>query len=471
MAEERAVHLTDLRNRRVVVWGTGREGAAAVAAIAPIGPADLVAVEDRPTAFARPREWTDAVAAQAPVRTGADAHAAVLAADVVVRSPVIAQTHPWIIEARDRGIRVTGGTSLWMGEHAGRTIGITGSKGKSTTTTLVHQLLTAVGRPNVLGGNIGVAALSLPEADLYVLELSVYQCADLDDSPWVTAVTSLYPEHLDWAGSEENYYRDKLNLVAHRPGRVVINGDDAQVADRVAAFGPGLPLLAVGGPATFHVGPGPDGEPWFRAGSQPLFARARLPLVGRHNEANACIALGILASAGVDCVAERDVLAAAVERFQGLSHRLEPIADPSGITFVDDSISTIPQSAIHAIEAYAHQPLTVLLGGEDRGVDYTPLHDFLAERKITATVIALPDSGARIVAALKDIPTLTMLSADDLLAAVRLAREVTPSGGAVLLSPAAPSYGRYDNFEHRSRVFRQAILDTAPAPAGETGLS
>ncbi|MDT5029199.1 MAG: UDP-N-acetylmuramoyl-L-alanine---L-glutamate ligase, partial [Micromonosporaceae bacterium] len=125
-------------------------------------------------------------------------------------------------------------------------------------------------------------------------------------------------------------------------------------------------------------------------------------------------------------------------------------------------ISTIPQSTIHAIEAYADRPLTVLVGGEDRGVDYTPLHDFLAQRQIVATIIGMPDSGPRIVDELKDLATLTTVTADDLVAAVRLARELTPAGGAVLLSPAAPSYGRFDNFEHRSRVFRQAIQDTAP---------
>ena len=456
------MHLTDLHNRRVVVWGTGREGAAAVDAIAPVGPAHLVAVEDKQTAFARPKEWTAAVEALAPLRTGSAAYDAVLDADVVVRSPVIGQTHPWIIEARRRGVAITGGTSLWMADHADRTIGVTGSKGKSTTASLIHHLLTAVGRTNVLGGNIGVAVLSLPEADLYVLELSMYQCADLDDSPRVAAVTSLYPEHLDWSGSEQNYYRDKLRLVAHQPGRVVVNAHDDRVAAELAAFGPDLPVLGTGEPDTFHVALGPDGQRWVMAGAEPLFDRSRLRLVGRHNESNLCIALGVLQSAGVDCVAQRDVIRDALDTFQALSHRLEPIEDPTGITFVDDSISTIPQSTIHAIEAYADRPLTVLVGGEDRGVDYTPLHDFLAQRQIVATIIGMPDSGPRIVEELKDLATLTTLTADDLVAAVRLARELTPTGGAVLLSPAAPSYGRFDNFEHRSRAFRQAIQDTAP---------
>ena len=160
-----------------------------------------------------------------------------------------------------------------------------------------------MGRPNVLGGNIGTAALALPEAELYVLELSMYQCADLDDSPRTAVLTSLYPEHLDWSGGEREYYRDKLNLVAHGPERVVFNAGDPRLTAELAAFGPDLPRLPVGGPDSFHLAAGPDGEPWFFLGGEPLFARAALGLVGRHNASNLCVALGALQAVGVDCLA------------------------------------------------------------------------------------------------------------------------------------------------------------------------
>jgi UDP-N-acetylmuramoylalanine--D-glutamate ligase len=460
------VKLTELRGRRVVVWGTGREAIAAVKAIAPMRPAELIAVQDKQTFLADGAGWSE-LAGSVPLRTGADAHAAILDAQVLVRSPGVAQTHPWLIEARSRGVRVTGGTALWMADNAARAIGVTGSKGKSTTATLIHHLLTAVGRPNVLGGNIGTAVLALPEAELYVLELSMYQCADLDNSPRTAVLTSLYPEHLDWSGGEREYYRDKLNLIAHGPERVVFNSHDERLAAELRGFGPGLPAEPVGGSDSFHVAGGPGEESWIYLGAEPLLPRAALPLVGRHNESNLCVALGALQAAGVDCLAQRDSLAAGLASFAPLAHRLMPIEDPSGITFVDDSISTIPESAIHAIEAYAHRPLTVIVGGQDRGLDYSPLRDFLQAKQIVATVIAIPDSGQRILQAIQDVPTLLTLSAEDLQAAVRLAREHTPAGGVVLLSPAAPSYGHFDNYEHRSRVFAEVIAQTAP-PAAST---
>ncbi|KAB1128758.1 UDP-N-acetylmuramoyl-L-alanine--D-glutamate ligase [Micromonospora sp. AMSO12t] len=446
------MRLSDLRGRTVAVWGAGREGRAAVTAIAAHGPADLVAVDDSANFLSLP--WEGPLAEAAPLVTGEEGFARLAAADVVVRSPGVPQTHPWLVELRRRGVTVTQGTALWMADHAARTIGVTGSKGKSTTSSLISHLLAAVDRPNVFGGNIGVPTLDLPEAELYVLELSSYQCSDLTDSPRVAVVTALFPEHLDAHGGEAEYYRDKLNLLAHGPRTVVVNGADPRLAlelgDRAA--------VRAGLPDTAHVAGGADGTPWFHLGDRPLFPRAVLPLVGRHNEGNLCVALAVLDALGVDVVERRDTLAVAVAEFQGLAHRLTEIADPSGLTFVDDTLATSPYAAMHAIDAYEGRPLTVIVGGTDRGLDYAPLREHLAERELT--VLGIPDSGARIVEALAGLPKVRTEVVDDLVDAVRLAREVTPADGVVLLSPAAPSYGRFRNFEHRSEVFAQAVRDT-----------
>ncbi|MET7749206.1 UDP-N-acetylmuramoyl-L-alanine--D-glutamate ligase [Micromonospora sp. NPDC005367] len=447
------MRLSDLRGRSVAVWGTGREGRAAVTAIAAHGPAELVAVDDSANFLSLP--WDGPLAEAAPLVTGEEAFARLAAADVVVRSPGVPQTHPWLVELRRQGVTITQGTALWMADHADRTVGVTGSKGKSTTSSLISHLLNAVDRPNIFGGNIGVPTLDLPEADLYVLELSSYQCSDLADSPRVAVVTALFPEHLDAHGGEAEYYRDKLNLLAYGPRTVVVNGNDPRLAlelgDRAA--------VRAGLPDTAHVATGSDGAPWFHLRDQPLFPRAVLPLVGRHNEGNLCVALAVLDALGVDVVAGKDTLAVAVAGFQGLAHRLTEIVDPSGLTFVDDTLATSPYAAMHAIDAYEGRPLTVIVGGTDRGLDYSPLREHLAEREIT--VIGIPDSGRRIVEALAGLPKVRTETVDDLVDAVRLARELTPVGGVVLLSPAAPSYGRFRNFEHRSEVFAEAVRDTA----------
>ncbi|WP_430791801.1 UDP-N-acetylmuramoyl-L-alanine--D-glutamate ligase [Actinoplanes sp. G11-F43] len=450
------MRLADLRGRSVAVWGTGREGRAAVIAIAAHEPSRLIAVDDRADYLSV--EWTGELEKLAPLAGGDHAFAALASADVVVRSPGVPSTHPYMRELRDRGITVTGGSALWMADNAARTVGVTGSKGKSTTSSLISHLLTAVGRPNAYGGNIGVPLLDMPEAELYVLELSSYQCADLTDSPRVAVVTSLFPEHLDAHGGEREYYRDKLNLIGYAPELIVVNGGDerlrAEIGEAVDSSGrPPVPASAAD--SRFRIA---DGLVW--CGDTALFPRDALRLKGRHNAGNLCVALAVLDGMGVDVVASGPELEAAVRSFAGLPHRLAEIEDPSGLTFVDDTLSTSPYAAMHAIEAYENRPLTVLVGGTDRGLDYSPLRDFLADRELT--VIGLPDSGPRILEALSRLPRIRTEPAEDLIDAVRLARKITPAGGVVLLSPAAPSYGRFRNFEHRSEVFAQAVQDTAP---------
>jgi UDP-N-acetylmuramoylalanine--D-glutamate ligase len=450
------MQLSELAGRRVAVWGTGREGIAAIEAISQAGPASLVVVQDKTTFLAT--TWEGRLAELAPLHEGDAVGPALDGVDVLVRSPGIGESNPWIQQLRRRGVSITGGTALWMADHAKHTIGVTGSKGKSTTATLISHLLTATGRPNALGGNIGIAALALPPAPQYVLELSMYQCADLQDSPRVAALTSLFEEHLDWTrdGLPAQYFAHKLNIAEHDPESVVYNATDPTLRAELAAR-PGLPLVPAGRPESFHVADG-----WVHLAGERLFPRDAFPLRGAHNGGNLCVALAALQSAGVDIAAERTAVEAGLRTYTPLPHRLTPIADPSGVEFVDDSLSTAPQTTIHAIEAYAGRPLAVIVGGQDRGIDYTPLRDFLRSRGLPLTLIAVPDSGEHILDVVGEVPSVGRAVAEDLLAAVRLGRELVPPGGVVLLSPAAPSYGRYDNYEARAKAFLAAIESTRP---------
>ncbi|HEX9999073.1 MAG TPA: Mur ligase family protein, partial [Actinoplanes sp.] len=293
------MRLADLCGRSVAVWGTGKEGRAAVTAIAQRGPSRLIAVDDSANVLSV--DWTGELAALAPLAGGDHAFPALVTADVVVRSPGVPSTHPWMKELRERGVPVTGGSALWMADHATRTIGVTGSKGKSTTSSLISHLLAGLGRPNVFGGNIGVPLLDLPPAEQYVLELSSYQCADLADSPQVAVVTSLFPEHLDAHGGEREYYRDKLNLLRHQPEMIVVNGADERLRDEIRGIADanGFPPIPAGADdSRFRVE-----DDLVHCSDDVLFPRDALRLRGAHNGRNLCVALAVLDGIGIDVLA------------------------------------------------------------------------------------------------------------------------------------------------------------------------
>lgn len=457
------MRLSELSGRSVAIWGTGKEGQSAVRTVKNLRTGSLVAVDEKP-----PRDaaaWQN-IAEGVPLHLGQSALPALLRAEVVITSPGVPLVHPWRTKLAEAGVSITSGTALWLGEHAERTIAVTGTKGKSTTSALIHHLMAALDYDVTFSGNIGIPLLSTPEAAWHVVELSSQQCQSLTVSPHWVILTSLFPEHLDWHGSEEAYYRDKLNVIAHEPRRVVVNAFDSRLIEQVAKLHPDVPVVESNAELGFHLGEEPGRGSHFFKGRTPLFPRDALALLGEHNARNLSSALALLSEIGVDCIAERDRIAAALGTFQGLAHRLERIPDPADqLVFVNDSLSTAPQSAIAALESFETVPVTLIVGGADRGLDYSVLRDYLAKvRSSPATVLAIPDSGPRIAAELRGIADVRVEVVTDLAEAVTRAREVTPKGGAVLLSPAAPSYGKFVDHAHRAAVFRQAIAETAKRP-------
>jgi UDP-N-acetylmuramoylalanine--D-glutamate ligase len=423
------VHSSDLAGKRVVILGTGREGSAAAAFLSG-KTADLQATSDSPV---------DGFSV--PVLVAPDPADVLAGFDIAVKSPGMSPRHPLVAFLREAGMPITSGTDLWMSEHAATTTGVTGSKGKSTTSSLIHHLT----KNSILGGNIGIPLLALDEAPRTVVELSSYQCESLSISPDVAVITSLFAEHLDWHGSEEQYYADKLNITRHNPRVIVANGEDATVRSLVTAD------IWVGGDNEYRLADR-NGVDWIHRGAEPIVPRSQLKLLGRHNALNATIAL-----AAVDAVERLDADAAAelLSTFLPLENRLEPIADPSGLTFVNDSLSTSPFAAIEALRAFPGTDVTLLVGGQDRGVDYAPLAEYLAGHPIAA-VVGLPPSGERI---LREIAGVTVIAAN-MRDAVEKARSLTPAGGTVLLSPAAPSYGIYRDFAERAADFKKSIEET-----------
>lgn len=445
------MQLADLRGKKVAIWGAGVEASAVLHALDRSGiDASVVVTDDSPTGNATLEGRT--------ILRGAMAVDALTAAEVIVRSPGVSPYRPDAQRVLAAADFHTTATRLWFaGDHAS-TIAVTGTKGKSTTASLIAHLLNALGVDARLAGNIGRSPLDYfgePQPQWWVLELSSYQTSDLEFSPEVGVLTSLSPEHLDWHGSYESYVRDKLNLFKHRSDiRSVVNCDDAG-ATEVQRRLPGE-VYAANTEGNVRV---ENGQ--FYDADEPLFSADALRLIGTHNRSLAATALTAIKAAGFDLVANRSPLAEALTLFEPLEYRLQPISDTGGVMWVDDGLSTTPVATMAALDAFADRPATVLVGGHDRGLDYRNFAEYVTANAERLTIITMPDSGDRIAAAISNrrldsYPDL-VVAATNLEEAVRLAADLTPVGGVVLLSPAAPSFGRFTSYKERSQAYRQAV--------------
>jgi UDP-N-acetylmuramoylalanine--D-glutamate ligase len=274
-----------------------------------------------------------------------------------------------------------------------------------------------------------------------VIETSSYQATDLPCSPPVVAVTSLHPDHLDWHGDVETYYRDKLSACS-QPGAdlTVANGDSGPLRERAALLGPRVE--------------------WVKAGDDPgADWMAPLGLLGVHNRRNALIARACLRALGVPQADDETALAAAAAGFVPLASRLEVIGEAGGVVFVDDSLSTNVLPTLAAMDAFPGRRVALIAGGHDRGIDYAPLAAGLAARDAPTLVLAVPDSGPRIQAAIEagSPGKVEVAACGDLASAVGRGYRWALPGGVVLLSPAAPSFGRFRDYRDRGEAFARAM--------------
>lgn len=426
---------SDLADLRVGVWGLGVEGTATLARLDALGVAPLALVDDGTSA--RP----------GVVRADEGGLDALAGCNVVVKSPGISRYLPEVARLEAAGVVVAGGLGLWLEEiGTERVIGITGTKGKSTTTSVAHHLATALGIRSLAGGNLGTALWdpNVPaDAELYVVEVSSYQATDLWSSPAVVGVTSLHQDHLTWHGGVERYYADKLALCGRPGARITIaNGSDARLRSREDQLRPGPRWIdRHEGDATWTEG---------------------LALRGHHNVTNALIAAACLDEMGIAGATDVELLARLAPGYEPLPHRLETIATVAGVEYVDDSLSTNVLPTIAAAEAFEGRPLALIVGGFDRDIDYGPLGEFVAHRSTPTCAFTIPQNGERIHAAVAAHGGEAVACAD-LPAAVRAAAAWSEPGAVVLLSPAAASFGRYANYQERSQEFRRAVAALSPA--------
>jgi UDP-N-acetylmuramoylalanine--D-glutamate ligase len=433
---------SDLPGRRVGLYGLGVEGRASLRRCRALG-IEPVLVDD-------------AAAGDDPAVLATDAGGleALSGCDVVVKSPGISRYGAAVAALQDAGVAVVGGLGLWLADaDLARVLVITGTKGKSTTTSIAAHLLSAWGYRCLLAGNIGKPPYDPPvgdEYDYWVVEVSSYQATDLPVTPPVAAVTSLHPDHLPWHGGDpETYYRDKLSALS-QPGAdvTVANGDSPLLLGHADLLGP-------------HVR-------WVHADDEPGATWiAGLGLLGLHNRRNAIIAQDALRTMGIAEASDEDALVRAAAGFHGLASRLNVVGRRGGVTFVDDNLSTNVLPALAAVDAFPDRRVALIVGGQSRGIDYAPLALGLRSRTLPLLLVTVPTNGPDIhqqVVAAGAGPAASIVDAASLDEAVTLSADWAEPDGVVLLSPAAPSFDLFRDYRARGEAFVAATLACGGEP-------
>lgn len=362
--------------------------------------------------------------------------------DIILQSPGVIIKDAYDDEAKDK---IISQTEMLMRLHPCKIIGVTGTKGKSTTASLIYHFLRSCGVKTMLIGNIGVPPLQrleeMTEDTVAVCEMSCHQLEFVSHSPDIAVLLNIYPEHLDHYVSYEAYARAKRNIA-----RFQESGSAALVNKEL------LPVEGAANVKTMSFGS--EADVWTNGADIYVFGE-KIPaekistnLRGKHNLYNIAAALAAALTAGADL----DKCLDALKTFRGLEHRLEYVATKNGVEYINDSISTVPEATIAAVKAFDGTDC-LILGGMDRGISYDLLGEFL-NSGIVENVILLPDSGRRIARLIKN-HSVNVIKAADMAEAVTFASRCAKT--RVILSPAAASYGFYRNFEERGRDFKRLV--------------
>jgi UDP-N-acetylmuramoylalanine--D-glutamate ligase len=412
-----------------------------------------------------------------------------LQADLIVRNPAVPNDSPYLQLARQHGIPIEMEMTLFFALCPGRILGITGTKGKSTTTVLLGHMLQQQYPDTVVAGNIRVSALEAlwairPHTPV-VLELSSWQLEGLGErklSPELAVVTNLYPDHLNRYPSWESYVQAKRQIYCHQTsdGILVLNAENGEVRSfaqdapgRVAWFGldlrpegqtlhtqDGVPLPLGAGAATIAE----EQVVWIdgEGHTEPICARSQIRLAGQHNQANVLAATAAAALFGI----APEAIGQAIASFHGLPDRLEWVAEIAGVTFRNDTTSTAPVSTIAALRAL-EGGIVLIAGGADKGLEYDEMAQVAAER--TRAVALLEGTATdKLERALRAAGAEILGRFQDLGAAVRAAASVARPGDTVLLSPGCASFGLFRHEFERGDRFREAVHELAKAQEPET---
>lgn len=370
--------------------------------------------------------------------------------DFILKSPGVSLKNIQISPKTE----ISSQTALFLDYYHEQIIGVTGTKGKSTTSSLIYFLLNKINRKAVLLGNIGKPSfdsiMAIDKDTIIVYELSAHQLENIKTSPKIAVLLNIFPEHLDYFANFESYANAKFNIFKYqfKDGSVIVpkNLVTSDLADcRILSFGLEITNTAYLKEDTIYIK---------KYGLSYSFDCKNLKIMGVHNRLNVMAAILGLSEAGI---AINDILQC-LNEFESLPHRIEFVGEFSGVKFYNDSISTVPESTIEAIKTLGKID-TLLLGGFDRGIEYWILAYFLINQEVE-TLIFMGKAGLRIVSLLINmgIEKQKINVVDNLEEAFLIIKVKTKRGGICLLSPAASSYDKYKNFEHRGDAFKKLAV-------------
>ncbi len=427
MASSGVRTFSDLQGRKVGVFGLGVEGSATLRRLQLLG-ISAVVVDDAP------KELDGSV-----LPTANGGLETLHACEVVLKTPGISSYREDVLSLKATGVELRSALDLWLGEVDPKyVVMVTGTKGKSTTTSFLAHLLRGLGKSVVLGGNIGYPPYD-PElaqaGELTVLEISSFQAEALTMVPPLVGVTSLGEDHLDWHGSVDRYVADKLSLTSKPGAAVAVVADEPVLRAQRALLGPG---------------------PVFVAPSELDRALSSVAgLSGDHHHRNVAVARELLERL-IGPTAPEALLDAAVG-YQHLESRFTDLAPLGGIRVIDDSLATNPLPTIAGLAGLSKDRVALILGGRDRGVSYEPLAEVLEARTVPTLVLCLPENGPRIAGELTPSDLLRVEVVDSLPEAVDRGLSWAAPNGVLLLSPAAPSFGQFLDYRDRASSFAEAV--------------
>lgn len=373
--------------------------------------------------------------------------------DVIVRS---AGVNPDMIVAANSGIKhkITTAINEFLRVCPTKNvIGVTGTKGKGTTSTLITKMLEAAGKDVYLGGNIGVSPFEfldkLISESFVVLELSSFQLTDVQHSPSTAVCLMVVPEHLNWHSDMDDYLRAKSQLFAHqKKSDTAIYFADDLTSHKIASHSPGRKIAYYAEPGAFVL----DNK--IIIDDEVVCEVGELRLLGKHNWQNACAAITTVWQFTHDLTAIKSILTT----FSGLEHRLEFVRELDGVLYYDDSFGTTPETAIVALQAF-EQPKVVILGGSDKGTEFEELAQVVVSDAVRHAIV-IGDTAPKIERALLDAGflaedmTLGLTTMEEI---VRTAKQYARSGEVVLLSTGCASFGLFKDYKDRGNQFKSVV--------------